>query len=240
MPYLLLGLAALVLFLVLGRAFAKTNPTVLAKGIRKIGGILALIGALAFSLTGKFALAFPLAILGLGMLKKGVFAGIPFPGSTQKSPGQTSRVRTEFLVMTLDHDTGAMDGRILKGDRRNEELSALSLSELLPLWQAWESQDAQSARLVEAYLDYAHAGWREKAGYSSGGGGGEASSSAGGGRMTVDEAYDILGLTPGVSAADIRKSHRLLMKKLHPDQGGSTYLAAKINQAKDMLLEIMG
>jgi DnaJ-class molecular chaperone len=84
-----------------------------------------------------------------------------------------------------------------------------------------------------AYLDRREPRWRENAeGYAAAGQGGAART----GKMTEEEAYQILGLQPGASAQEVGRAHRSLMKKLHPDQGGSTYLAARVNQAKDVLL----
>jgi len=99
--------------------------------------------------------------------------------------------------------------------------------------------DPQSHALLEAYLDRTHPNWREAfagdAGASAGAGQG-APGSGGAGPMTREEALAILGLAEGASESDIRTAHRSLMKQFHPDQGGSDYLAAKINEAKDLLL----
>jgi DnaJ domain len=158
----------------------------------------------------------------------------PFRAS-HKSPGQKSEVRTEALQMELDHDSGHMEGRCLKGQFAGRTLSSLSQAELLQLLKELRDRDSQGALLIEAYLDRRSHGWR-----------GQRSDDAArdeprqprgsGGRMTTKEAYDVLDLETGAREREIRDAHRRLMMKLHPDQGGSTYLAARINEAKEVLL----
>jgi hypothetical protein len=123
-----------------------------------------------------------------------------------------------------------MRGTVLAGRHAGQPLDALELSTVLGLLAEF---DADSRALLAAYLDRREPGWREHAqDDATAGAGGPAR----GGKMTEEEAYQVLGLAPGASAGDITRAHRTLMKKLHPDQGGSTYLAAQINAAKEVLL----
>ena len=131
--------------------------------------------------------------------------------------------------MELDHDTGAMRGTILQGRHAGVPLEALDIATLAAL--AGEI-DEESRALLAAYLDRREPGWREDAQSDAAPGPGAARTS----KMTEQEAYEILGLKPGTSAEEIGRAHRMLMKKLHPDQGGSTYLAARVNEAKEILL----
>jgi len=158
----------------------------------------------------------------------------PFRAS-RKSPGQKSGVRTEALQMELDHDSGRMEGRCLKGQFAGRALSSLSHDELLQLLEELRATDPQGALLIEAYLDRRSHGWRNRR--SDDAARGEPRQPRGPrGRMTSKEAYDVLGLEPGAKGEAIRAAHRRLMMKLHPDQGGSTYLASRINEAKEVLL----
>ena len=230
---LLLGLAALVLLLVLGRYYATADPQQLARVLRTSGGVAALLAAAYLAVTGRFYVAAPLAYVGATLLN-----WIPSPAGfgarMRKTPGQTSRVRSRLVEMELDHDTGAMRGRILAGQYENVPLDALDRTALLSLLKEF---DAESRALLEAYLDRRESGWREDV---------EEDASAGRrepprrGPMTEKEALQIHGLEPGASAVEIGRAHRTLMKKLHPDQGGSTYLAARVNEAKEVLLRRHG
>ena len=139
--------------------------------------------------------------------------------------GNQSRVDTRFVAMTLDHDTGDMDGEVREGPYAGRRLSEMNLQDLVALYRAAREADAQSASVLESYLDRFHEdSWRGD------------EPVAGDGPMTTEEAYRILNLEPGASKAEINKNHRELMKKMHPDHGGSDYLAAKINEAKEKLL----
>ena len=152
------------------------------------------------------------------------------------TPGQASDIETAYLRMRLDHDTGELDGTVLDGPSRGRQLSELAPEDLMALLQECRVNDPQSVPILESYLDRVHgAEWR--GGEEATGAGGRASGAAAGGRgMSVEEAYDVLGLHSGAGKDEIREAHRKLMLKNHPDHGGSTYIAAKLNQAKEMLL----
>jgi len=229
MQYLLLGFAALLLFLLAARAYSMANPHVLARQLRIGAGVAALAGAGVFVVRGGVGYAISLATLGAWLLWG--HGGLPgFPGRTQKAPGQSSRVTTEHLEVELDHDSGDVQGRVLKGSFAGRRLEDLKPVELAHLWQDCRFSDPQSAQIVAAYLDRLHPTWREDMARQGG------QPTAEEGPMTREQALEILGLAPGASEDDIRRAHRELMMKLHPDRGGSTYLAAKINEAKDVLL----
>ena len=226
MQFLILGLALLVLVLLGGRALARANPKLLARNIRKVGGWSAIVVALALVATGRLMLAVPLAMFGWSLLNRGFSWSNPL-GSADKSAGQTSSVRTDMLEMTLDHDSGDMDGMVRSGEFAGRQLSAMSGDELEALLaQAWR-RDAQAAQLLEAFIQ------RRQQSRN----GGKQSPRAEQRFMTLDEAYAVLGLPPGASREEIQQAHRNLMKKYHPDQGGTTYLASKINEAKELLLK---
>lgn len=230
MPTILLGLLALLLVLWGLNLLARSNPAALAAGIRATGGYGALAGAVAFAASGRLAIAVPLGIAGLALL--GWWPGAPagYGQRWNKSPGQTSRVRTAFVEMELDHDTGRMDGRILAGPHEGTALHALDVATLIGLL---DGIDDESRALLAAYLDSRDSRWREHTDADSTS---REHASSAGGPMTQEEAYEVLGVKPGAGRDEITRAHRTLMKKLHPDQGGSTYLAARVNQAKDILL----
>lgn len=227
----LLGLIGLVLLLAGMQAFTKADPARLASVVRYGGGGMLLLLAVVLGVSGRWGFVAPVALAGLSLL--GLRGPLPggIGGRSRPSSGNVSTVRSPWFEMSLDHDTGRMSGRILAGSRTGDLLDDLSIEEVAELWN--EVDDEQSRQLLEAYLDRREPGWRED---------GEADPAAGqraprqGGEMTAQEAYEILGVSPGAGPSEIRTAHRDLMMKLHPDRGGSTYLAAKINEAKELLL----
>jgi hypothetical protein len=229
MPALVFGLVILVLALWALNIISKIDPKVGARVMKAAGGLLALGFAVFLGLRGEIGIAIPLGIFGLGLLGWMPFGPAGFSERVQKSTGSASRVRSAFLEMELNHDSGAMHGRVLAGRHQGAVLDGLDVRTLVGLLNEF---DDESRALLMAYLDRRDSRWREHA-QGDTASGSPASSS---GKMSEQEAYQILGLEPGASADAIGHAHRTLMKKLHPDQGGTTYLAARINEAKETLL----
>ncbi len=229
MPTLIFGILILVAaFWALG-VISKIDPKIGARVLKAGGGILALGLAVFLGLRGEIWIALPLGGFGLGLLGWLPFGPAGFSARTQKTGGKTSQVRSAYFEMELDHDTGEMRGRVVAGQHQGAELARLDVKTLIGMLT---EIDEESRALLVAYLDRRDAGWSEHAQGDAAAGRAAASS----GKMSQQEAYQILGVEAGASADDITRAHRSLMKKLHPDQGGSTYLAARINEAKEVLL----
>ena len=222
MPYAIAAIALFVAAVLLLPRLVNANPATLAHAAR--GGFSGVILGLSmfFALRGLLAIAVPLFLFGLFL--HGARKGF---NRTQKATGQKSSVRTSMLDMWLDHDDGSMDGTVLSGDLAGRQLSDLALPELLELLGVCVSANDQSAALLMAYLDRVHPQWREQDSQ-----GGKSSSSA---SMSRADALDVLGLKEGATEREIRAAYRRMMKKHHPDNGGSAYLAARINEANDVL-----
>jgi len=226
---LLFGLAALAILLWAAQKYLQADPRKLAAVLKLSGGIALLAFAAFLALRGQIGMAAPLAAVGLGLLGWLPFGPAGFGARTQKSAGQVSRVRSAFLEMELDHDSGAMRGMILAGPREGTRLESLDVETVIGLMR---EIDDESRALLAAYLDRRDAGWREHAQADAAAGRGGTPR----GPMTQEEAYQILGLEPGAKAEEVVRAHRTLMKRIHPDQGGTNYLAARVNEAKDTLL----
>jgi hypothetical protein len=241
-------LAALGLFLLLrsvwirtGLTMRQTVLTLVAAGVVLALIVLAATGRLNWLVAAAAALL-PFVNRLAPLLKVGALLHRLFPGwhrhlrsglgggaaaaGTAKAGDDVSRTETAWLRMTLHHASGRMDGEVLAGRYRGRFLSELGMAELLGLLA--ECGDFDSARLLESYLDRAHPDWRRADSPHT--------ESSGAATMTRAEAFEILGLSEGATESEIVAAHRRLMQRLHPDRGGSTFLAAQINAARQVLL----
>ena len=241
MLFLLGGVAVLGGFLLLVYLFVNADPVRLARKLKWTGiglAAVAVVALLLFPPAREIAvMLFPLA-LSMPLLSR-----LRRLLDRFRAPrgGQSSSVATDFLRMTLDHDTGTMTGTVLRGEfagLRIEEMGRgrpVGAAARMPRRRRGGRAAARSlSRPPPPRL--ARRAFRRKGGLSgSGGANGNARPAAASG-MTADEAYSILGLAPGASRDQIKDAHRRLMVKLHPDHGGSDYLATQINRARDVLL----
>ena len=207
-------------------AFVRVDAANMARGLRLAGPVTVGLAGFALLLLGR---------AGAGGVLMSIAAGWYASGRAKRrssTPRKTSMVRTASLEMELDHDTGGLEGLVLAGRSEGRVLGTMPLGDLLDLRKELAS-DGESLQLLDTYLDGRFPVWRDDPEANDGDGKGVP---PGAGAMTKQEAYQVLGLEAGASAADVRKAHRRLMQRLHPDMGGTSSLAARINEAKDVLL----
>lgn len=237
----ILGLAILIAALLLSRWYVVADPKTLVKSLKWLALTLLMMGIMWLALSGKFMIAMAALpallvwfarlftglryiqmfrrVMGLG----GAGAGWSNPGASA-APQGGSDVRTRFVAMHLDHTSGYMSGEVLDGRYIGRRVEDLSVGELCTLWGEAQG-DADSVRILETYLDRRDANWRSRQQ--------QAAPPSG---MSRSDAFKVLGLQDSATPNEIKAAHRHLMSQVHPDVGGTDYLAQQINQAKDVLL----
>ena len=227
MTWLALGAMALLLLLAALRGFATASVASVKKAVVWTAGGLGGVLAVARVASGRgfqaiWALSFfaPLLFQAWQAWR----AARTFSRGGQASPGQESRVETATLEMVLHHDSGRMTGTVRRGRFAGTDLADLDLPALRDLLADCAAEDPESVPLLEAWLDRGHPEWREGAPPPADG------------PMTRAEALAVLGLAEDATDAEIRTAHRRLMRAAHPDAGGSAWLAARLNAARDLLL----
>ena len=246
MPYILAGIFVVWLVLYAARGFLRANPAVLAHFLNWGLGVLALGLALPLLLRGRFDIGIGLGLLGFWLLataKRNAVGKSSVKGASKASPRKSaprqsgvSHMRSAVVEMEFDHATGHISGTILAGPDEGTSLDRLSRSQCEALYRLCLRDDQEGARFLEAYLDRRFPGWRAARDNEFDTWSRRPAAAPRPGGMTEDEAYEVLGLHKGATRDDVVRSHRSLIKKLHPDQGGSTDLAARVNEAKDVLM----
>jgi hypothetical protein len=226
MTALVLIAVGVLLLVVLLRALLQTPPADLARRLKVAGGLALMASGGGLLVLRQFALAVPVGVAGFMIVRRNAAT------RTASASAGRSSVRSAGLEMVLDLQTGEMDGRVLAGRHEGRLMSELRLPELIEVAEDFRG-DADSLRLLEGYLDRAHPGWRD---HVQGDDPHRQGATPGSGGMDAQEAYEILGLEPLASEAEVREAHRRLMKQVHPDRGGTAALAARINEAKDRIL----
>jgi hypothetical protein len=231
--YLVLGAAlAIGLALVLRGMRGATAAQAMRWMWQSVVAVSVLVGAY-FLVTGRpaYVVVPALGVL-VGLLGWAIDAAL-----SPRKPN-ASRVNTRFLKLTLDHRSGQVTGDIIDGPFANRRVESLRVDELVDLFVYYKREDEPSARLIEAYLDRTSPTWRARYG-ADGTPKEDAYSASGraGGAMSKSEALRLLGLTLGATPDEVRAAHRRKLQEHHPDRGGDPDMAARINQARDVLLE---
>ena len=230
MVWLALGGLALLVVLIALNAFAHARVEAVKKLLATIAGALGLVLLVVLLWSGRgFQAMWALALFGPMLMQawRSWRAARRFSQGGQTNPGGQTAVETATLVMVLHHESGRMTGTVRRGLYTGADLAALSLEQLLELLDDCRAEDAESVPLLEAWLDRAHPEWRDAP---------RATPAVAEGTMTRKEALAILGVAEDATEGEIQLAYKRLMRAAHPDQGGSAWVAARLNAARDFLV----
>ncbi|WOJ98431.1 DnaJ domain-containing protein [Congregibacter brevis] len=232
MPRLILLLAIGAVVYILLRRVATMPPHRRRGEYFKLGVGVAVVVVILLTLAGKMHWV-GAAITGLLVAARQslpilirLFPMLSSLKSQTTASSQHSTVTTRVLRMHLDHESGALSGEVLEGPQKDWLLDEMDREQLDSLRQYCENNDPESVQLLNGYLEQRFQDAAQE---------GSAKEQTASGDMSRKEAFEVLGLDDDADETAIVDAHRKLMQKLHPDRGGSDYLAAKINQAKDLL-----
>lgn len=229
LPLVVLVLCLFAGLILLARWFVTADPKAVVRALKIFGLMVAVVAVLFLAVAGRLGVALAAGAALLPIVLRWRALARRAKAARGPSGGQVSTLHTDYLDVELDHDTGAMAGTVRAGRFAGRNLGDMTIDELKALHAECAGADPQSAPIVAAFLDRTFGSdWRSA--------GGPEAQPPPGGPMSREEALSILGLSPDATEEEIREAHRRLMKRLHPDQGGSDYLAAKLNAAKDVLL----
>jgi DnaJ-domain-containing protein 1 len=233
--YLIAGLMLLGSTLLFLRWLANANPAMVAGRVRQFGwfALIGLIGFAAFRFPGLALFAIPAA---LPMIRRAFSGGGVFQSSAAQP--RLSEVETEYLSVELDHDSGAMNGMVKKGAYAGRPLDALERAECQSLAATLALEDRDGFSVFAEYYQRRfgtplHEDAEARAGDFAAGYNGDFSSSP----MDARAAADLLGVDIIADRETVNQAYRAAMKSAHPDRGGSAELAARLNRARDLLLE---
>ena len=231
MTYIIALLLGAYLLAAAWRGFAKADPKELKRVLARGGGYGTLLAAAVLLAMGNLGLALVLGLLGFWWIG----ADFSLKRLVPARKAGISRMRSAMIEMEYDKASGRITGSVLAGVFEGRALAELARGQCMQLHASCRYQDGAGARLLEAYFDRRFPGWRA-AGESQADPRQASPGRSFAGAMSQDEAYEVLGLRQGSGREDIVRAHRALMKKWHPDHGGSTDLAARVNEAKEVLL----
>ena len=215
------------------RWFVSARPSELAQAARTFVAVFSALASTGLIFAGRFGLAL-ITVAATVMAARAVLLSRRGADPIGEADGGgAAEVETGMLAMRLDRGTGRSDGEVRRGPLKGARLSRLGLEAVLRLLDEARVEDPPSVDLLEAYLDRREPSWR---GRTEAGTGPSSPPPSNSGAMDEATALGILGLASGATEDEVKAAHRRLMARLHPDHGGSTYLASQINQAKDVLL----